>query len=113
VSIDTELLSLSTRNDPDRNLLIVRTLNVVPGADVACLFSLTHDTAFRAKWEAQFMSRVKKVLQRLFSATGMLTSVDFQVTRVPSKGDDTWLLQYPGQFVVKGREFLDRRVTHR
>jgi len=92
--IQTELLECGVREDSESGLLIVRTVDTVVGASAEQLFNLTHDTTLRNKWESEFLSRTKKV------------------TKVATAGEDTWLLQYPGSFVVKGREFVDRRVTH-
>lgn len=92
--IDTELLECGVREDSESGLLIVRTVDTVVGASTKQLFNLTHDTALRNKWESELLSRTKKV------------------TKVATAGEDTWLLQYPGSFVVKGREFVDRTVTH-
>eukprot|EP00658_Telonema_sp_P-2_P081558 TRINITY_DN8396_c0_g1_i1.p2 TRINITY_DN8396_c0_g1~~TRINITY_DN8396_c0_g1_i1.p2 ORF type:complete len:230 (-),score=60.52 TRINITY_DN8396_c0_g1_i1:23-712(-) len=94
-------MTLSSRVDVETGLTAMQTTNLVPGANVQELFRVCHDSALRTRWENQFMNGDKRV-------------VDYKDFNGYVEGtDEIQMFKYPGMMFIKGREFLDRRVTHR
>lgn len=95
--LDSPDLKIAERKDEESGLLVMKVLNIVPGATVHRLCTIIHDVKLREQWE-------KKHTSSGLSATLVCTN---------SPDDQTYLLQYPGVLFSKGREFLDRRITYR
>jgi len=91
-------LKVECKGDPTSGLVIIKSIDLVPGADPEELFWLTHDVERRAAWEkkSKFSTKSCSLLDERVGGT-----------------DQTWLFQYPGVFFVKGREFVDRRIISR
>lgn len=95
--LDSPDLKIAERRNEESGLLVMKVLNIVPGATVDKLCRLIQDPTLREGWESKHSS----------------SGVTVSVVHVENKEDETHLFQYPGVLFSKGREFLDRRITYR
>lgn len=55
-------LLVQTREDSRTGFVIVKTLDIVAGADVENLFQMLHDTEMRTRWETKLLKAEKIVV---------------------------------------------------
>eukprot|EP00658_Telonema_sp_P-2_P054898 TRINITY_DN4365_c0_g1_i1.p1 TRINITY_DN4365_c0_g1~~TRINITY_DN4365_c0_g1_i1.p1 ORF type:complete len:420 (-),score=97.59 TRINITY_DN4365_c0_g1_i1:130-1389(-) len=96
-----EELTVEGCQDETTKFMVIKTVDIVPGANVAELFRICHDTGLRTRWEKKWVGSEKTVH----------TMTDYDTYEEGM--DEVFLFQYPGIMFIKGREFLDRRLTHR